>query len=191
MPQNKKIIEQLGRIQIAYGILSNPEKRKRYDSDLANQRAEELLQKVQITEEEPEVFQSGTEEEKIKQTILEQINQVADSYEVEKIRQEKQQKLAEKQAKKDFRKAKREAKKRQQRKREMEIQAYGRFLEKQGYQVKYPWTWLRVKRLMISLLVILISLVILWQIPFVKNAGINLYHQNFIVKWMVDTIKWW
>ncbi len=190
LPQNETIIEQIRRIKIAYGILSDSEKRKKYDSDLATKRAEELLENVQVKDEkEPENLVRPNKEERLKETISNQINNIMDNYEEQKIKQEQQKKLAEKQAKKEFRKAKREAQKQQQIKREMQIQAYGDYLQKQGYKVKYPWTWLRVKRLLISIVAVIVSLFVLWHIPFVKNSLTNLYQENFVIKFLVDIIN--
>lgn len=190
LPPSETVIEQVRRIKIAYGILSDSEKRKKYDFDLATKRAEELLENVQVKdEEEPENLVESNKEERLRKTISNQINNIMDNYEEQKIKQEQQKKLAEKQAKKEFRKAKREAQKQQQIKREMQIQAYGDYLQKQGYKVKYPWTWLRVKRLLIAIFAVIVSLFILWHIPFVKNSLTNLYQENFVVKFLVDIIS--
>lgn len=190
LPQNEAIIEQVRRIKIAYGILSDSEKRKKYDSDLATKRAEELLENVQIKEEkEPESSVEPNKEERLKEIISNQINTITDTYQEQKIKQEQQKKLAEKQAKKEFRRAKREAKKQQQIKREMQIQAYGDYLQKQGYKVKYPWTWLRVKRLLIAIFVVIFTLFILWHIPFIKNSLTNLYQENIVIKYLVDILN--
>lgn len=190
LPQNEAIIEQVRRIKIAYGILSDSEKRKKYDSDLATKRAEALLENVQVKDEkESENLEEPNKEERLKQTISNQINTLTNHYREQKIKQEQQKKLAEKQAKKELRKAKRETKKQQQIKREMQIQAYGDYLQKQGYKVKYPWTWLRVKRLLIAIFAVILSLFILWHIPFVKNSLTNLYQENFVIKFLVDIIS--
>ena len=100
----------------------------------------------------------------------------------------KQEILSQKQQRKQLKKQKREAKKQQQLKKEMEIQAYGRYLENQGYKVKYPWTWLRVKRLLITIITIIISFFILWQIPFIRKNLTDLYEGNFVIKFLVDTV---
>lgn len=202
LPQNEKIVEQIRRIKIAYGILSNPEKRKKYDLDLATKRADELLQNVQVKNEEPKEeanhlpeekkleemqtqhTQPSVDEAKIKQAISNQINHIVENYHTN----EKEKKLAEKQKKRLQKQQKRQAKKDQQLKREMEIQAYGKYLENQGYKVKYPWTWLRVKRLMIAIIAVSISLWILWQIPFIKNSLMELYQENFVIKFFADMI---
>lgn len=223
LPQDDKIIEKIRRIKIAYGILSNPEKRKKYDMDLASKRADELLKNVQVkksiseeinkdADEDRNIILEKSEnnnieeniedvpsidEQRIKKVIDEQINYVVKSNNVRELKEkldkqriEKQLKEEEirKQAQKQDRKKRRQAKKEQQLKREMEIQAYGEYLSKQGYQVKYPWTWLRIKRLLITIIAVIISLFILWQIPFIRNTLISLYNENFIIKFLVDMI---
>lgn len=206
LPQNEKNVDQVRKIKIAYGILSDSEKRKKYDLDLATQRADELLQKVQPRKEEPaekEPVQTSEtpnipiNEEKVKQEIENQINHAIQYQNIrdlkQKLDQQRQQKQftqeqLKKETKKQERKKKRQAKKEQQLKREMEINAYGEYLQRQGYKVKYPWTWLRIKRLMISSIAVLITLFILWQIPFVRKSLTDLYHQNFVIKFLADIV---
>ncbi len=204
LPQTEKLIEQIRRIKIAYGILSNPQKRKKYDLDLATKRADELLENVQLKKEEkPEKFsqlenpiedalsfkkKSQVDQERMKQMIAEQINQISQMDLANEIPKKKQPQLTPKQQKRQWRKEKRNARKKQELKREMEIQAYGQYLENQGYHVKYPWTWPRVKRLIRALIFVVITIIILWQIPFVKNTCIALYQENFIIQFFVDMV---
>lgn len=200
LPETEQLVEQVRRMKIAYGILSNPEKRQKYDSDLADKRTKELLENVKVSDEEPKKApaKDAIAEEKIKQTISDQIENLVEVYQNQQKEEKIKQKAQEKQQKKQFQKRKREAKKQQQLKREMEIQAYGRYLEKQGYQVKYPWTWLRIKRLLITIFVLILTMIILWQIPVVQNTCLKLYNENFVIKflvdaiqWIIDAIKWW
>ena len=204
LPQNEKIIEQIRRIKIAYGILSDPEKRKKYDLDLAAKRADELLKNIEGGPKEVEekktddtlsqnvAPQISVEEKEIrKQQIKHQIEQMTRDEEEEQSDEEekiRQQKNAEKLYKKQQRKNRRVARKEEQLKREMEIEAYGRYLEGQGYKVKYPWTWLRVKRLLISIISIIIACVIIWHIPFFRKALTDLYNENFIIQTIVNII---
>lgn len=197
LPQNEKIIEQTRRIKIAYGILSDPEKREKYDMDLATKRADELLQNVQTKEEPQEEKFPQINEERLKQEIENQINEAEKHQNIRELQEKlEEQRKAEqireqqirKQIKKQERKNRRQAKKEQQLKREMEINAYGEYLQRQGYKVKYPWTWLRVKRLMLSIISVIIAFVIIWHIPFVRKTLINLYNENPIVKFLADMI---
>lgn len=217
LPQTEKLIEQARRVKIAYGILSNPEKRKKYDLDLATKRADELLQNVKVREEkieesyekEPQIQISEIDEEKIKNAIDQQIDKIQFvpneqnlKQTLEKKRKQKQEiekgwensKFSQsdeqllKQIKKQQKREKRQAKKDEQLKREMEINAYGKFLEDQGYKVKYPWTWLRVKRLLISIAAVVITCFIMWQIPFVRQKLTDLYNENFLVRTLVNIV---
>ena len=202
LPQTEKLIEQVRRIKIAYEILSNPEKRKKYDLDLATKRADELLENVQVKTEEtelpkleepsekssPQVYKKRPQidEAKMKKIISDQINYITKHYSDQT--NPKQSDMSSKQQRKQLRKEKRNVKKEQELKREMEIQAYGKFLENQGYRVKYPWTWPRVKRLIIAIISVTITFFILWHVPFVKNALMNLYQENFVIKFFVDIV---
>lgn len=224
LPQNDKIIEQVRRIKIAYGILSNTEKRKKYDLDLATKRADELLENVKVKQNIPNEFPDDTDEdgniilektsdeqeveineqiiepineEKIKQAIDEQINKMTKKHSVRELKENADKKRIEKklqeeafqkQAKKQARKERRQAKKEEQLKREMEINAYGEFLSRQGYKVKYPWTWLRVKRLLITIFATVMVMIIAWQIPYVRKMLTDLYNENFMVRAIVNLV---
>lgn len=207
LPQNDKIVEQVRRVKIAYGILSDAEKRKKYDLDLANQRAEALIENVQVRNMEEkedrqeelnkDLQEQELDEEKIKQAIDQQVEKMTQMHSVRELRENADKKRMEKklqeealqkQAKKQARKEHRRAKKEQQLKREMQINAYGEFLSKQGYKVKYPWTWLRIKRLLITISATIIVMIIAWHIPYVRNMLTDLYNQNFMVKVLTDLV---
>lgn len=201
LPQTDKVVEQVRRVKIAYGILSNPEKRKKYDLDLAAKRADQLIENIQFKQEEPKqeekqmpinnIEEPKLDEERIKKAIDEQLNNVANTMqETQKNsdNEKKEEKSRARQLKKEERKRKRQYKKDQQFKREMQIQAYGEYLQNQGYKVKYPWTWLRVKRLIITIISIIIVAVIAWHIPFVRNTLTDLYNENFIVQILTDMV---
>ena len=197
LPQTEKLIEQIQRIKIAYGILSDEEKRKKYDLDLATKRAETLLETVKPKEIEEAKEEQVSIEQEINKQLPEkdnnQINKEKLRSEIsktidEQVNEMNRQKQAEKERKKQERKAKKLAKKELEYEREKEMYEYGRYLENQGYKVKYPWTWLRIKRLLISLLTVFITCVILWHIPFVRKQLVALYEENFVIKFFVDII---
>lgn len=220
LPQNDKVLEQVRRIKIAYGILSDAEKRKKYDLDLATKRADELLENVKVKQdiseefpdedgniileknsnEQDEINEQSIEsmnEERIKQAINQQVEKMTKMHSVrelkenaDKKRMEKklQEEALQKQAKKQARKERRQAKKEEQLKREMEINAYGEFLSRQGYKVKYPWTWLRIKRLLITILATIIVMVIAWHIPYVRKMLTDLYNENFIIRTLTNLV---
>ena len=68
-------------------------------------------------------------------------------------------------------------------------EAYVTELRNRGYDVKYPWTWKRVRNLIVGIATFIFIGYILWQIPAVKETLIDLYNENFIVKAIVDIIK--
>ncbi len=201
LPQTEKMVDQVQRIKIAYGILSDPEKRKKYDFDLANQKADELLKNIKIKKEEEQetefypnkdFSEIKRNEPQIKQEIERQIEKMIEAQNLQEKKKKlddfKQEEQLKKRLRKQERKNRRQAKKAQQLKREMEINAYGEFLQKQGYKVTYPWTWLRIKRLMISIIVVIIGLWIFWQIPYVRKMLTDLYDENFVIKFLVDML---
>ena len=116
------------------------------------------------------------------------VKEVKENIDKQKEERQWQEEQLRKKVKKQEQKMRRQAKKEQQMKREMEINAYGEYLQKQGYQVKYPWTWLRIKRLMISIVAVILTFVIMWQIPFIRKMLTDLYEENFVIKFLVDTI---
>lgn len=211
-PQTEKVLQKLQRTKIAYEILSNVEKRKRYDLDLANKRAEELFKNVEQKQESEQILnlqnneikQKDKEENKdkkfeeqisaeaqklrIQNEIDRQINLAIEKQRIDQERVKLYEKEVKKQAKKQIKKEKKLAKKNAQNEREMQIQAYGKYLESQGYKVRYPWTWPRIKRLMIALTSVIISCIVLWQIPFIRENLIKFYEENFIIKILVDIV---
>lgn len=212
VPQDEETVKNIRRLKIAYGILSNPQKRKDYDLNLAEKRANELIKKIEVKNAEtvilekddkkmetsPKIYTAKQMSNKInleknirQKSIDTEIEKEANKLSQKKLQQDiKKQKREEarriKSQKREYKKEKRLERKEKQQKREMEIQAYGNFLEQQGYKVKYPWTWTRVKRLLISILLICISLVITWNIPPINKALKNLYNDNIIIQKLVD-----
>ena len=230
LPQNEQTVNQVRRIKIAYGILSDPQKRKDYDLNLAEKRANELIKKIEIKpptiEKKENDFQGNIKNEEViynhnntemrKKSQIRQIKEKIDrnqntkqSKNVKKSnvsknedrsqisnktmsndkdfnnsKREEEKKIREQ--KRKYKKEKRAEKKEKQRKREMEIQAYGKYLKEQGYKVKYPWTWPRIKRLLIAIFVIVICSIIVCHIPFVNRTLNNLYNDNIFVQKIVD-----
>lgn len=97
-------------------------------------------------------------------------------------------KKAKKEEKKRLREAKKELKRKEARKKEMYEEAYASYLRGMGYKVKTKWTWKRIKKLFLTIVILIIIGVILWHIPSVKNKCIELYENYFIVKILADII---
>ncbi len=194
----------VNQLKIAVDILLNPEKRKRYDSDLNKMRAEELIKSVDVSSKSEEVINQNREEieneeykKNLENVILEEAKRQLDEKarkekeilshdaiksEFEKIEEkeyEKALKKEEKLRKKEIRKAKLEYK-------EAYAEAYHEELKKMGYDVKAPWTRKRIKSLIISLVTVIVIIFIVSKIPFVRNASKDLYDSNIIIKSLVD-----
>ena len=69
------------------------------------------------------------------------------------------------------------------------LRKYVTELRNRGYNVKYPWTWKRVKKLLIGIAAVILILFIAWQIPAVRDPLVELYNENVIVKSLVDVVK--
>ena len=81
---------------------------------------------------------------------------------------------------------KKQIKKAEQEYKDAYAEAYHAELKKMGYDVKAPWTKKRIKSLIISIIVVILLIFILSKLPFVKNAFIELYNSNDIIKAVVD-----
>ena len=68
------------------------------------------------------------------------------------------------------------------------LEAYDNYLRSLGYKVKYRWTWQKVKKLLISIIVLIIVGACLWFIPPTKRYIIQMYEENFIIKMIVDIV---
>ena len=165
--ENKAIAEEkMKKINLAYETLSNPEKRKKYDSELDKKEEQERLkqqaeqsyganvnrQNMHVTTEVPN--QNNNSNQQYQSTILD-----------EKQRQKIAKKMAQKYE-----------------------ESYINYLRSLGYNVKYKWTWERVKNLLIVIVSVIIVCVIAWQIPYVRKMLIELYNSNFIIKFMIDIV---
>lgn len=192
----------LNKLKIAYEILSNDEKRKKYDADLAKKRAEELIRNVSVSSNESNEVEinnlkttSNIDEEseynskEIKKNISD-INQ--ERYVVSKneedevtLTKEEQSKLR-KAAQKEFKNNLKKAQKAEAEYNQAYNEAYNSYLRKMGYNVKEPWTLKRVKNVVITLVAIILVCTIAWMIPQVREILISIYEENIIIKSLVD-----
>lgn len=236
-------------MKIAVDILLNDEKRAKYNKDLADYRAQELLKNVTVSENSSSVsvqdfIQNTVEETPVKeeatpapQTVIEEVeepeeetdaqmdaiksdifgaleeNRIREENMTEEERQkeiEEEQKrqaearrlqelraIEEKVNQKEYEKTlkkqealnKKEMKKAEREYKEKYKEAYVTELRNRGYNVKYPWTWKRVKKLLIGIAAVILILFIAWQIPAVRDPLVELYNENVIVKSLVDVVK--
>lgn len=201
----------LNKMKIAYEILMNDEKRKKYDQDLAQKRAENLIQNVSTSDEkekneiiEEHHINEVNREEPINQnrignkseTIQEENiqNQIKENSENqieenENLLTDDEKSKLRKAAKKEFKQNLKKAKQAEEEYNEAYNEAYRNYLRKMGYQVKEPWTLKRIKKLVITILAIVIIMFIAWMIPPVRNMLIGLYEENFIINALVNLVK--
>ena len=231
-------------LKIAVDILLNDAKREKYNKDLAEYRAQELLKSVEVKEEETinynDLLESVNEttkkdvvvENNISEKVQEDVqepqnveessnvyNEIFDALEENqnasadnannaatnnaqrystmsnkekelreienRINEQEYQKILKKQKALDEKERKRAEKEYKEKYKE----AYVTELRNRGYDVKYPWTWKRVRNLIVGIATFIFIGYILWQIPAVKETLIDLYNENFIVKAIVDIIK--
>ena len=57
-----------------------------------------------------------------------------------------------------------------------------------GYKIKEPWTWKRVRDLLITLSVFIIVIVVIWFFPPTHKLIMDFYEGNEIIKTIVDII---
>lgn len=200
---NKENEQLLNKLKIAYGILSDDEKRKKYDQDLAQRRAEELIKNVAISSTEESVETKEEVKQEVKQEVVkpqvytsvskeeivetDEIQELCEEEEDVVLTKEEQNKLR-KAAKKEFKANLKRAQKAEEEYNQAYNEAYNNYLRKLGYQVKEPWTWKRVKNTLIGILSVIIAIMIIWFIPATRQLLINFYNENYIVKAFVDVV---
>lgn len=189
---NEIIIKKL---KLAYEILMDDEKRNRYDEDLAKKRAEELIKNVTVqptqTAEIENVEEKVIEEEpKTEESQYNKIDNQEDSVEEEPEVQlsAEERKQLKKAAEKEFKGNLKKAQKAEEEYNRAYNEAYNNYLRKMGYTVKEPWTWKRVRNLIIGITVIILICALIWILPPTKKLLIQIYEENFIVKSLVDIV---
>lgn len=159
--QNKKQAEEkMKLINEAYEVLSDIDKRKKYDIELENEE-KRRIQEQQIDnynkenkyEEEYDESEDEYSEPLTKKQIKEQIKQE--------------------------RKAQREYREEQERQ-------YARYMRSLGYKVKERWTLKRFIRLLKAIVVIIIFLLIIWIFPPTHKLLVEVYEKNSIIRAMVE-----
>ena len=200
---NNEII--LNKLKLSYEILTDDEKRKRYDEDLAKKRAEELIKNVSNvpTQEEPiqtnNQIQENVSSDNVPNNVKPNYAEEEEYYEeAEEIQEpentnnveltDEERKKLKKAAQKEFKDNLKKAQKAEEEYNRAYNEAYNDYLRKMGYSVKEPWTFKRVRNLIISLLVIFGICDLIWILPPTKNLLIKIYEENFIVKSLVDKV---
>lgn len=197
--ENEMILKKL---KLAYDILSNDEKRKKYDADLAQKIAEELIKNVSIkpsTSESENANQENIVKEsaeptqnneiKYKKVNKEVVYEEEYDEEPEEIQlTDSEKKNLKKAAEKEFKDNLKKAQKAEEEYNKAYNEAYNDYLRKMGYTVKEPWTLKRVRNLIIGLFVIIVVCVLIWILPPTRKLLVQIYEENFIIKSLVDIV---
>lgn len=193
--ENKENELIISKLNMAYEILVDDEKRKKYDATLAKKKAEALLQNVSVKQEEKVPEETAVVQEPVRE--YEETNEIADfskpeeepqSYEEEATLTKEEQKKLRQAAQKEFNANLKKAQKAEEEYEQAYNEAYNNYLRKMGYQVKEPWTLKRVKNVVIFIVAIILTCALIWIIPPTRNILINIYEENFIVKSLVDIV---
>lgn len=154
----KEYEEKIKKINEAYEVLSNNEKRKKYDLNLKSQK---------ITESDYNILYN----ENI--NLKNQINNLKNNYYNNSINQNNiDQNSYEKKINNAINKA--------------YYDAYIQDLKNRGYKINYKKTWKDFLALIITIIILIIIGFIMWHIPFIKNYLITLYNENSILKLIID-----
>lgn len=207
----------LNKLKMAYDILINEEKRKKYDKNLAQKRAEDLIKNVQVTPLENDSNVTETNDESKNETASRPNNenyansannvssvnnanvqaksdtkpQVEEKYiedNQEAVLTEEEQIKLRQAATAEFEANLKRAKKAEEEYNQAYNEAYNNYMRKMGYNVKEPWTWKRIKNLLIMIIVIFVVCALAWIIPPIRNILIGIYEDNFIIKSLVDIL---
>lgn len=170
---NKKQAEaMMKKINEAYEILGNEEKRSRYDGELAEKRNMEEMQRQNVNQN----YQGYNMQ--YQDNAVNNVNGANYDYEKERLRYER--KLQEEEFK-------------QRRKMQEDLNreynnAYENYLRSLGYRIKHRWTKENTRDLLITIGVIVVVFIILWFIPPTHDWMVNFYESNPIIKTFIDII---
>lgn len=181
----------LKKLKLAYDILSDDEKRNKYDSELAKKRAEELIKNVTVQQapiEENDSQEKQKEEVKSNSANKEIEYEEEEQEEAEVQLTDEEKKELKKAAEKEFKGNLKKAKKAEEEYNRAYNEAYNDYLRKMGYSVKEPLTWKKIKKIIISVVVVIFICALIWILPPTRNLLVQIYEENFIVKSLVDII---
>ena len=172
--QKKNAEERMKKINEAYDVLGNLEKRKEYDEKLAEERKQEEL----IQEKNNQKY--NYEQTSYVNSYQTNINENMD-LEYERKRKEYERKLQQDEYK--------QRRKMQENLNKEYENAYYSYLKNLGYNVKRKWTKENFKDLVIVLLIMTGIIAILWIIPPSHDWMVNFYENNPIINTIVNIIS--
>ena len=180
------------KINEAYDVLGNEEKRKAYNAELQAKREQEELEKQgaqnyqgynNATYNGNMQYQNGNYAKNVYNNTGYSNNNgnnqnVNYNYEKERLKYEK--KLQEEELK--------QRQKMQENLNKEYQNAYENYLRSLGYRIKHKWTKENTRDLLITIGILIIVFVILWFIPPTHNWIVNFYESNPILKTIVDIV---
>ncbi len=193
--ENKENEMILNKLKIAYEILSNDEKRKKYDNDLSKKRAEDLIKSVSVENSEISKIddEKSNKKEESNNQNSNQNQYIKENEELEEIEEEvtlteEEQEKLKKAAQREFNNNLKKAQKAEEQYKQAYNEAYNEYLKKMGYNQKQPWTLKRIKNLVITIAVIILVCVVAWYIPPIREMLVGIYEDNIIIKSLVDIV---
>lgn len=171
-PEGKAKCEaKIKEINEAYDVLSNDAKRKEYDDEL-NRNAEE--EKVAMNNAHHIQNENIQTQEVVHENVVPQQPPVYSSpqYNPEELKRRMEQQQQ------DYQNAINKA----------YHDAYIQDLKNRGYKIKYKKTWNERLRSLIALLITIGVVLLIFQIPFVKNYFQSFYNENEIFRNIIDGI---
>lgn len=185
-PENKTTAEnKMKEINEAYETLSNEQKRKEYDAELAYKREEEKNKNTVNQSMDYRQYQNNQSNESYTNQSYMNNNQYAQSDNIYNKVDDMQRRRYEEQLRKQEEKMRKQMQENLQR--EYENIYYG-YLRSLGYKIKERWTWRKTKQLIIVIAVLIVICIGLWFFPPTHNMLVEFYENNRIVKIIVDII---
>ncbi len=169
------------KINEAYDVLGNEEKRKRYNAELEAKREQEEIERqstqgFQRYNNGNMQYQNGNYANYSNNNVN---NQNANyNYEKERLKYEKKLQAE-------------ELKQRQKMQDNLNKEyqnAYENYLRSLGYKIKHKWTKENTRDLLITIGILIVVFVILWFIPPTHDWLVNFYESNVILKTIVDIV---
>lgn len=176
---NKKSAEnKMKKINEAYDILGNADKRKEYDRTLEQQRREEKLK------QEMELERQRLEKEQANQaSYMNGYNSSADNMNADEMQEQRLK------YEKKLRKEEMQQRQKMQENLNREYEnAYYNYLRSLGYKVKHRITKENLRDFLIVIVIMIGIIAALWFIPPTHNWMVNFYESNPVLKAIIDLI---